>query len=445
MKSHLHHSTVASLLMLIFLLYTIFPAFAAHAASIGEIKDLIFDRNKKIEELEKEINQVERELKVVGKEKQTLQSAIGQLDLSRKKVSTDISLTQNKIGRADLTIGQLADEITRKESLIERNKAAMGETLRTMYAVESDSMLETILAQKNMSEVWDQVATIGQVQTAMSSATRELLALKIELEEKKGESEEQKKTLTRLKQELDGKKQVLDQNRKEKDQLLSATQSKEVTYQQMLAEKRAAYEQFQREINELEAQLQLAVDPESIPDSGQGVLGWPLQNLSVTQYFGNTPFAQSGAYNGNGHNGMDFRASVGTPVLASLTGVVQGTGNTDVGGCYSYGKWVLIKHSNGLSTLYAHLSVISVGTGQNVATSDIIGYSGNTGYSTGPHLHYTVYASDGVQLKNLRQWYEESGRPATSGCAKAGVTIPVADLRAYLNPLDYLVGADQLR
>ena len=82
--------------------------------------------------------------------------------------------------------------------------------------------------------------------------------------------------------------------------------------------------------------------------------------------------------------------------------MIVGTGNTDEPrGCYSYGKWILIKHENGLSTLYAHLSLIKVNAGETVNTGDIIGYSGNTGYSTGPHLHLTVYATQGVKIVRL--------------------------------------------
>jgi murein DD-endopeptidase MepM/ murein hydrolase activator NlpD len=106
-------------------------------------------------------------------------------------------------------------------------------------------------------------------------------------------------------------------------------------------------------------------------------------------------------------------------------------GNTDaVKGCYSYGKFVLIKHNNGLSTLYAHLSFASVKKGDTVITSDVIGYSGNTGYSTGPHLHFTVYASQGVQIVRYGDY------KAKTNCADAN--IPVAPLNAYLNPIDYL-------
>ena len=102
--------------------------------------------------------------------------------------------------------------------------------------------------------------------------------------------------------------------------------------------------------------------------------------------------------------------------------------NTDlVRGCYSYGKWIMLKHANGLSTLYAHLSLQSVSVGQQVATGQILGYSGNTGYTTGPHLHFTVYASSGVQILNRR-----------SSVCGATYTMPIADLKAYLNPLLYL-------
>ena len=78
---------------------------------------------------------------------------------------------------------------------------------------------------------------------------------------------------------------------------------------------------------------------------------------------------------------------------AALSGTVVGSGNMDTAGggrCRAYGKWVMIKHANGLSTLYAHLSLIAVTTGQELLTGQVLGYSGNTGATTGPHLHFEV-------------------------------------------------------
>ncbi len=124
-------------------------------------------------------------------------------------------------------------------------------------------------------------------------------------------------------------------------------------------------------------------------------------------------------------------APVGTKISAPLSGTVRMTGNTDaVPGCYSWGKWVLIDHPNGLSTMFAHLSQHAVSPGQKISTGDLVGYVGNTGYSTGPHLHHTLYVTAGVQVKKFNEF------KSVTGCGAA--LSPFAAVEAYLDPLDYL-------
>lgn len=129
-----------------------------------------------------------------------------------------------------------------------------------------------------------------------------------------------------------------------------------------------------------------------------------------------------------GHNGTDIGVSIGTPIYAADAGVVLGTGNTDLT-CpgASYGKWVFIQHPNGLSTIYAHLSLIKSEAGETVTRGELIGYSGATGYVTGPHLHFGVYASQGVKIMTMQ-----------SKVCGTTYTMPIADFKAYLNPLLYL-------
>ena len=157
---------------------------------------------------------------------------------------------------------------------------------------------------------------------------------------------------------------------------------------------------------------------------GSGVLHWPLDNIFITQQFGKTVDAKR-LYTSGTHDGVDFRASIGTPVRAALTGIVLEVNQGAVPYC-QYGKWVIVKHGNGLATLYAHLSQINVQKGQAVGTGAVVGFSGNTGYATGPHLHFTVYAAEGISLK---QYTCKSGYT---------VTVPIAPVNAYLNPLSYL-------
>ena len=86
------------------------------------------------------------------------------------------------------------------------------------------------------------------------------------------------------------------------------------------------------------------------------------------------------------HTGVDLVVPHGTPIKASMGGTVAAAGYSNV-----YGNYVIINHGNGYQTLYAHMSSFSVKRGQQVEQSTRIGYVGSTCYSTGAHLHFSVY------------------------------------------------------
>ena len=176
----------------------------------------------------------------------------------------------------------------------------------------------------------------------------------------------------------------------------------------------------------------MAIDPESIREAGFSILAWPVDKVYITQFFGHTAFAAKNpkVYGSGGHNGVDFRASIGTKIKTALSGTVVAVGNTDKSCPHaSYGKWVFVRHNNGLSTLYAHFSKIKVAPGQILVTGDMVGWSGNTGYSTGPHLHFGVYATQGVEVKKYN----------FKSCKGESTIMPLITRRdAYLNPMSYL-------
>jgi murein DD-endopeptidase MepM/ murein hydrolase activator NlpD len=90
----------------------------------------------------------------------------------------------------------------------------------------------------------------------------------------------------------------------------------------------------------------------------------------------------------HGHNGVDFGGPTGTSIKAAAGGTVTVARNGGYNG--GYGSYVVISHPNGTQTLYAHMSSVGVSVGQNVGQGDYIGAIGNTGKSTGPHLHFEV-------------------------------------------------------
>ncbi len=123
----------------------------------------------------------------------------------------------------------------------------------------------------------------------------------------------------------------------------------------------------------------------------------PLSFTRVSSSFGKRKHPISGKW--KNHNGTDYAAKTGTPVMTTASGTV--THSSSKGG---YGNCVIVKHSEKFSTLYAHLSKFESGArkGSYVNQGDIIGYVGSTGYSTGPHLHYEFFLY-GKQVDHLKQ------------------------------------------
>lgn len=398
---------------------------------LEKLQAQIAERNDRLKSIDAEIKKYEAALKEVGAEKDTLQKAINQLELEKKKVEADIAYTENQITSTDLTINKLTLEIRDTQRRIDTGHDAIAAVLRELHTIDGESMIEMMLQHDTLATFWNQVESLETVKISLADRAQQLRDLKDSLESKRELSANERELLASLKDQYDDQQSILANNQAEKADLLAKTKSEEATYQSMLEDKKDAKDKLLAEVADIESQIKFILDPNTIPTKGTAVLQWPLANPIITQYFGYTKFALSGAYSGSKHNGIDLGTPVGTKIHAPLTGTVRNIGNTDlVPGCYSWGKWVLIDHPNGLSSMFAHLSQISVSPGQQVKTGDIIGYSGNTGYSTGPHLHYTVYVSDGVQVQQFNQY------KSVTSCGAA--LSPFAAIEAYLNPLDYL-------
>lgn len=402
-------------------------------SEIAELRNQIEDRSGRLFDIEAEIAKFEAELQTVGAEKQTLQSAINRLETERKKVNAEISKTESLISSTDLEINKLILEITRTEDNIDTTQAAIADIIRSQYQAGEQSLVEMLLRNERLSEFWNEIDTFDSIKNEMADKVATLDQLQLVLNDRRDTNESKRTELNSLKNQYTDQNTVLANSRSEQNQLLSATKNEEAGYQVLLAEQEAAREAIRKELRDFESKLQFILDPNTIPAPGTPVFNWPVDNVIITQLFGGTEFAarNPGIYGRAYHPGVDFGAPRGTPIKAPLAGTVRAVGNTDaVPGCYSWGKWSLIDHANGLSTMYAHQDVIAVSPGQKVATGEIIGYIGNTGLSTGPHLHFTLYAKAGVSVRRFNEI------KAVTGCGPA--TTPTAATSAYIDPMLYL-------
>lgn len=423
---------------------------SAHAQSAADIQAQIDANKRQVASLEAEIASFQKELDALGSKKDTLQSAIASLTLSQKQLATQIKVTESKISSANLKIRELSLSIGDKEEAIAADKNAIAKALRNIAESERAPFVATLISADSFGGAWKIVDETMQLNRALADDIADLRAARTELATNRDEVTKAKESLVLLQKDLTQQKRSVDASKAAQTQLLAETKNQETNYQKLIAQKQAAEKAFEQELINLQGQLNLIVNPDLLPKVGTGILSWPFSRafmfnctkrksvfgnlFCITQYFGTTPFSTANpqVYNGGGHPGMDMGAPIGTAVTAALSGVVLATGNTDTArGCYSYGKWVMLIHGNGLNTLYAHLSTIDVSKGQSVATGQTIGLSGMTGYATGPHLHFGVYATEGTQVMTLRQF-----RGSKNGCAD--VLMPVATLSAYLNPLSYL-------
>ena len=402
-----------------------------HASTATDLQAQIDASNSQIQQLKDDIAKLQTQLDTTTKQKQTLQSAITALSLNIQKLTKSITLTQAQIAQKDQEIGGLANNISDTTGKIGESQSEVGDSLRQLDELDTQPLIVTLLGGGTLSSFFDEATTLETLRSGLEDHINTLSSLKTTLQSSKDAAEQKRHDLAALNSNLNNQKQGLTIAKGAQTKLLTDTKNQESAYQAQIAQKQAQEAKFESDLLNYEAQLNLTVVPGSFPPPGSGVLQWPVDNVRITQYFGNTDFATKNPqiYNGHGHDGIDLAASPGTPIKAALDGVVLGTGNTDLT-CpgASYGKWIFIKHPNGLETIYAHLSTFLVQQGDQVTTGEVIAYSDTTGYATGPHLHFGVYAASGSEIASF----------ASKSCKGKIYTMPVADLNAYLNPLSYL-------
>lgn len=129
------------------------------------------------------------------------------------------------------------------------------------------------------------------------------------------------------------------------------------------------------------------IQNENINNKNFGKILWPVKSGKITSKFGNRnhPVLKSVKF----HRGVDIAVSLGTPVYAGIRGIVTFAGKRG-----NYGNLVEIKGSDGIKVRYAHLSKIDVVAGQRVSDGEKVAETGNTGMSTGPHLHYEIIVDE---------------------------------------------------
>ena len=398
------------------LIFSVAPPVKVFAITADELRQAIDAKSKALDALNTQIKSTQTQLDAVNSQKQTLKGDISKLDYTVNQLKLSISASEVNIQKMTLELDGLKNQQTQTEQAIISNKEAIAETMRELQTTDQNDLVSIILKNGSLSDGVAELQNIQNVQDGLRSNIDAMTALSTDLVQTINETN-QKKTAIEIENENAKNKQLIVQDQKsQKNSLLQDTKNKESVYQTQLSALQKQSDAISQEVSDLEQQLRAQFDSSVLPSEHSGVLAYPLAAPRIiTQQYGNTSFAKT-AYSTQFHNGLDFGVPIGTPVMAADDGTIFAVGNN---GKVQYGKYIVIKHGNNLATIYGHLSRQIVTVGMTVTRGQIIGYSGNTGYATGPHLHFGVYWAPSVTLKNI----------AGAGLVPIGVTI---------NPSNYL-------
>lgn len=410
----------------LFTVLAIFGVFGAHAQEQAALEAQIQEKNKMLEEIQAKKRELERQLLETNQSNKKLSDEIKRMDTTISQLNYSIRENRVTIEKLNLEINALGSDIISTEENIYSKKTTIAKLFTELQQKGERNLFSILFAKKNLSESIAEAQSIASVNEELRNNLLELNALKGNLSEQI-EKQKDKKENEELEQEnLKNRQFIVADEKSGKQTLLKETKNQEKLYQQKLTELEKLQADVAKEVEAMELVLRGRIDLTSLP--GKGVLQNPLQGSKMTQGYGATSFART-AYRGKYHNGVDFGAPVGTPVFASESGRVLSVEDQDR---YcprgAYGKYVLIKHNNGLTTLYAHFSRSVVSAGESVTRGQLIGYVGKTGYATGPHLHFTVFATNTIPPASAG--FSE-GTQASRVCGP----MPVG---GDVNPLQYL-------
>ncbi|MEK7542762.1 MAG: peptidoglycan DD-metalloendopeptidase family protein [Patescibacteria group bacterium] len=354
--------------------------------------------------LEQNLDEINKSQNSLKKELKAIDTNINQLNLSTKEKTVLIE----KLG---FETESLKDEIVKAGESIDRKRVAIEKLLVELQERERTGILSILLTKTTLSDNFTEINRITDLNEGLKSGIVNLQNLQEDIRDKI-EKTINNKERQRIEQiNLENKKLLIQEQKTEKQQILEETKNREDLYQQKLTELEKMQMEISGEIEEIETELRKKIDPNLIPVARQIFL-WPIIGGLKTQDYGKTKFALRN-YKGGRHNGIDIGSPIGTEILAAESGRIISAGDQDKY-CRkgSYGKFVVIKHKNGLSTLYGHLSKYIVAIGQSVERGQVIGYVGSTGYATGPHLHLTLFANS--TLSPSRPGYPEGTQPSRS-------------------------------
>jgi murein DD-endopeptidase MepM/ murein hydrolase activator NlpD len=321
-----------------------------------------------------------------------LQGSISTLQTREQRIQGDLDARRDELTRTQAELRSERARLARLKARLAEGRKILARRLAELYEADKPDLVSVVLNANGFADLIERGEFLGRIQdqdntviklvrTAKADATSTAARLdKLEARQQQLTAIvlERRDQVAQIKNELIGTRVGYEQTRSGKANALSQVRTERKSLETHLDE-------LQKESDKVQAQLQGGVGiPAGPVHGGSGRFIWPV-NGPIT-----APFCEPRAWEAC-HPGMDIGVPTGTPIRAADGGRVAIAGW--VGG---YGNYTCIQHTASLSTCYGHQSVLKVSVGQQVRQGQVIGLSGSTGHSTGPHLHFEVRVNGAV-------------------------------------------------
>jgi len=337
--------------------------------------------NDELKKKERELNELNEKIKALDasiEQNKNLQSTtnvkIKNVQTSIRALETEVDRLTGEIADTEQAIVEKTEELKQAELKIAEKNDLLNDRLRVMYKTGSIGYLEVLFGAEDFTDLLSRIDMIQMIVVHDQNLIQFLKEQRDLIEAKKLELEAIRVELSTL---MDSKLSKQDE--------LSVALNNLISYKTDLRNDEAAMNEMEDELLEQADQLTEYIrNLELAATYVGGEMMWPVPgHYSISSLFGNRLHPISKEY--KMHTGIDVEAPRKTPIVAAQTGTVV-FANWFAG----YGKAIIMDHGGGYTTLYAHLDVIDVEVGKVYKKGETIALSGNTGYSTGPHLHFEV-------------------------------------------------------
>lgn len=392
----------------------VFPT-RVQAKSLDDLKKDYNELEKEIEVNQKKLENIQNQqasnaekMKLLSSQAEAISSQLDVLNSQLSVLNADIADYDREISALDKKIADAQSKIDKIDADIAATQEKISERLRATYMAGSSSWIEILLESDSISSLLLRIQLLASVTendnkliSKLEKQIEELNAAKAELDKDKKALEEKRSLLVEKKSELDSKNKTLSSkqsaynaNYRQISALMTSLDKSSAEYQQELQRQYRKRAAFERQIDQLISGGSQGGDNDYY-DNGEMLWPVPYKNSYISAGYGYYDPEGDGTY--TMHPAIDIvvrengvNVSYGKNIIAAQSGKVLVRGYSDVGGNY-----ITIDHGDGYRTYYGHCSKIIASAGQYVEKGEVIAYIGNTGYVTGPHVHFQV-----MQVKN---------------------------------------------